>query len=224
LHVCMPTWDLTVLQASCCKQQQQQLLHFRMPTWDLSVPILSQPFSMMPLVWAFGTTLLRCMATFNYFTFFCFLFVLLSSSSLTDYRIRFVVVIFRIHDNYRSTLSTHHYLRVDPSTDFGLQGPVLQAATTTTTFARPHANLISLFSSLCSRCVVVHTFCKEACVINLCSGCFCFTVWQVWWHCRQIKDLGPINIRLFEGWNPYTCYPILPWPELSLAHVRFATH
>jgi hypothetical protein len=112
------------------------------------------------------------MAAFNYFTFFCFLFVLLSSSSPTDYRIRFVVVIFGIHDNYRSTLSTHQCLRVDPSTDLGLQGPVLQAGATSTS-AHPHANLISPFSSLCNRCVVVHTFCREACVINLCSGCFC---------------------------------------------------
>jgi hypothetical protein len=177
----------------------------------------------MPLVWTFGTTLLRCMAAFNYFICFCFLFVLLSSSSPTNYRIKFVVVIFGIHNNYWSTFSTHHYLRVDPLTDLGLQGPVLQVAATTTS-ARPHANLISLFSSLCSRCVVVHTFCREACVINLCSECLCFVMWQVWWHCKQIKDPGPINIRLSEGWNPCTCYPILRWPELSLAHVRFATH
>ncbi len=84
--------------------------------------------------------------------------------------------------------------------------------------------MIIPFSSWCSRYVVVHTFCRKACVINLCSGCFCFAVWQVWWHCRKIKDPGPICIRLSEGWNPCTCWPILPWPELSLAHVRFATH
>jgi hypothetical protein len=147
---------------------------------------------------------------------FCFLFVLLSSSSPTDYRIRFVVVIFGIHDNYRSTLSTHHCLRVDPSTDLGLQGPVLQAVATTTS-ARPHANLISPFSSLCSRYVVVHTFCREARVINLCSGCFCFAVWQVWWHCREIKDPGPISIRLSEGWNLYLL------PNLALTWIVIGT-
>jgi len=64
---------------------------------------------------------------------------------------------------------------MDPSTDLGLQGPVLQAAATTTSTC-PHANLISPFSSLCSRYVVVHTYYREARVINLCSGCLCFAV------------------------------------------------
>jgi len=164
------------------------------------------------------------MAAFNYFTFFCFLFVLLSSSSPITYRIRFVIVIFKIHDNYRLTLSTHHCLRVDPSTDLGLQGPVLQAATTSTS-ARPHANLISPFSSLCTRYVVIHTFCREARVINLCSRCFCFAVWQMWWHCKQIKDPGPISIRLFEGWNPCTCCQSCPdlncqWHMSDLLHIK----
>ncbi len=68
--------------------------------------------------------------------------------------------------------SCHHCLRVDPSTDLALQGPVLQAAATATS-AGPHPNLISPFSWLF---MVVHTFCREACVINLCSGCFCFAV------------------------------------------------
>jgi hypothetical protein len=44
--------------------------------------------------------------------------------------------------------SCHHCLRVDPSTDLGLQGLVLQVATTATS-AGPHPNLISSFSSLC---------------------------------------------------------------------------